>query len=322
MTASGATRRLLPNGDLLTTYSSPQSIRILYAANGTMGTLATGVTANDLVANPAGDLAFTQMASGNAVVKFVPAGSPISAAVTVASADALGTCGYTADGSPARGFAFNTPYGMTLALAANRSIYIGATGRQLLHFQPPHGNGTAAVLVGRGSYTGCSGSPGPRVSMNQPHGVEVDGAGNVYVADRLNSRVWRIAPDGIATTIVGNPVPLGTLTAPTGYSGDDGPAAVARLNNPTDLAFDAVTGALYVVDRGNARIRYINLTATPPTIHAHAGSASVDASLAPGLRPTDTGLVGPHGLAIDPDRRILYVAEETGARVRGFPLKD
>jgi len=57
------------------------------------------------------------------------------------------------------------------------------------------------------------------------------------------------AQSSIITTIAGN----GTQ----GYSGDEGQATAAELNNAIDIAFDSL-GNMYVADPGNNRIRKIN----------------------------------------------------------------
>ena len=68
----------------------------------------------------------------------------------------------------------------------------------------------------------------------------MDAAGNLYVADTHNHRIRRVAAQtGVITTIAG--------TGQAGFSGDSGPASVARLNSPTALATDA-SGNVFVAD--------------------------------------------------------------------------
>ena len=67
--------------------------------------------------------------------------------------------------------------------------------------------------------------------LNKPTGVAVDGAGNLYIADSGNNRIRKVtAGSGIITTSVGN------CTA--GYSGDNGPAIAAELNDPSAVVLD------------------------------------------------------------------------------------
>ena len=58
----------------------------------------------------------------------------------------------------------------------------------------------------------------------------VDTSGNLYIADSANNRVRKVA-NGAITTLAGIQI--------AGYSGDNGPASSAQLNNPQGLALDA-----------------------------------------------------------------------------------
>ena len=56
--------------------------------------------------------------------------------------------------------------------------------------------------------------------------------GNVYIADTSNQRIRKVTVStGIITTIAG--------TGSTTYSGDNGAATSATLNNPRGVALDA-----------------------------------------------------------------------------------
>lgn len=83
--------------------------------------------------------------------------------------------------------------------------------------------------------------------MNSPHGINVDGDGNIYVAD-LAGRIHKFLPDGTVPT----GWPLGLIGA--GYQ--DGAGSVARFSNVEDLANDAA-GNIYLADTDNDAIRKI-----------------------------------------------------------------
>ena len=81
---------------------------------------------------------------------------------------------------------------------------------------------------------------------------------------------------------VSNQVAVGELIIETvagvgeqGFSGDGGPAAEARLDNPSSVAFDA-EGSLYISDYGNHRIRKIGIDGVITTIAGTGGGYSGD----------------------------------------------
>ncbi len=119
-----------------------------------------------------------------------------------------------------------------------------------------------AHLGGTGEY-GYSGDGGPALSASfaYPRSVApVDndpGAGTeyiVYVADRDNHCIRRIAPDGTIATIAGTGAP--------GYNGDGILADAAQLNHPTAVLMDS-NGGLLIADSENHRIRRIDFGADP-----------------------------------------------------------
>src|SRR5262249_43340041 len=65
-------------------------------------------------------------------------------------------------------------------------------------------------------------SPAAVVNFGLPLGIALDSFGNLYVADVQHSRICKITPNGLATTVIGNGF--------DGFSGDGGPAASAQLN--------------------------------------------------------------------------------------------
>jgi uncharacterized protein (TIGR03437 family) len=105
-----------------------------------------------------------------------------------------------------------------------------------------------------GESGGFSGDGGPAVNaqLNQPFGIALDAAGNIYVADSYNQRVRRIdIATGIISTIAGSGL--------SGFSGDGGPALSGAFGFPTGIAVDTY-GKVYVADTQNNVIRMITPT--------------------------------------------------------------
>jgi serine/threonine-protein kinase len=79
----------------------------------------------------------------------------------------------------------------------------------------------------------------------------------LYLADYRNHRIRRVDPNGVITTIAG--------TGGEGSGGDGGPATAAQFKNPSSVAVDG-SGALYIADNGNDRVRRIDPNGTITTV--------------------------------------------------------
>ena len=106
------------------------------------------------------------------------------------------------------------------------------------------------------------GGPGTAAELSYPTSVAVATDGTLYIADTRNHRVRKLAADGTITTVAG--------AGAAGYSGDGGPAALARLNSPRGVAVSS-EGKLYIVDRENRRIRMVDTDGLITTV---AGTGS------------------------------------------------
>ena len=120
-----------------------------------------------------------------------------------------GQYGYSGDGGPAIQATFNVPLGVTADGAGNLYIPDSAANR----VRKIAADGTVTTVAGIGA-AGFSGDGGLAVnaSLYVPLALAIDPTGNLFILDAL-SRVRRVSPDGIITTIAGDG---GSLTGTPG----------------------------------------------------------------------------------------------------------
>src|SRR6516164_7456715 len=166
---------------------------------------------------------------------------------TLSTIAGTGTAGFSLDGNPAVRAQLNNPTG--LALNAGGVLYIADTYNQRVRHIDT--SGIINVVVNFTGTQGYLGDGGAAIGaeLNNPQGLAMDAAGNLYIADTDNSVIRKVPPDfSTISTVAGNGI--------LGYSGDGGLATAAQLANPKDVAVDAA-GNLYIADTTNQVIRVV-----------------------------------------------------------------
>lgn len=181
------------------------------------------------------------------------------------------------------------------------SVAIDPNGR--LHFAEPeshriarvNADGRLVTVAGTG-FPGFSGDNVSAVSarLSSPAGITFDAAGNLYISDRGNHRVRKVAPNGTISTVAG--------TGEAGYSGDGGSAERAQLNSPNDVKVDR-EGNIYIADMRNHRIRCIDPRGVITTV-AGDGRAGRGPD---GGAATSSSLNFPSGVAVDRNGTLYIV---------------
>ena len=145
--------------------------------------------------------------------------------------------------------------------------------------------------------------PALAASLNNPIGIAVDPNGNLYVSVQGLNQVIRIGKNGTASAFAGS--------GAGGFSGDNGPATQAALNNPAGLCTDS-QGNVYIADSSNNRIRKVSANGIITTV---AGSA-VSTYTGDGGLATSAGLQFPLAVSVDPSSGNLYIADTSHSVVR------
>jgi hypothetical protein len=210
--------------------------------------------------NAQGDV-FVADTYNNRVVKVTPQGQ----VVTVAGD---GVAGYSGDGRLAAFAELNSPTG--LAVDADGNLYIADSANNVIRRVDAK---TGIITTVAGDFAadkasdglgGFSGDGGPAASaqLNDPQGVAVDGAGDLFIADTFNNAIREVTPAGTISTVV-NAAPAAGGTPPAGSESSGKAPTASKLNTPYGVAIDQSTGDLYIADTDNSKIAEVTGLAQP-----------------------------------------------------------
>ena len=207
-----------------------------------------------------------------------------------------GSLGYNGDGIPATTAWLNYPNDVAVDAVGN--VYIADRANYRIRKINTSGIISTFAGVGVSGHTG-DGGLATLAQISEPWGLDIDAAGNLYIADRTNNNcIRKVTPAGIISTVAG--------TGVAAYSGDGGLATAAGMSGPRDLAVDA-NGFIYVADYSESRVRKIGNNSIPFFINGASQTVAACTGLAVSL---DTALA-----IMDTD----FVQQETWA-VLSTPL--
>jgi uncharacterized delta-60 repeat protein len=248
-------------------------------------------------------------------------GVPNSAVVSLVLGD--GTPAVSPDGTPASSASISAP--TDVFADPSRGLLIAEGGsnrvRNLVRTEGTNVTTVLQTVVGTGVLgVPIDGQPAATSKVGIIRGLAGDRAGNLYVSDSLQRRVYQVDAGGTIRTIAGG----GQQHVPA----DLQPAIGAGLSSPSGLALDEDAGLLYIADPLQNLVRKIRLLprAVPAAkgpgriIYSQAGAGSVgldifvandDMSSAVNVTPGRLG--NQTDPEISPDgTRVLYVSDELG----------
>lgn len=184
-------------------------------------------------------------------------------------------------GSMAR---FCYPGGVALDKAGN--VYVADSLNETIRKMTPEG--AVTTLAGLAGSLGSVDGKGSEARFNDPQGIGVDRAGNVYVADSADDTIRKVTPEGVVTTLVG-------MVNVSGSKNGKGSAARfgSMSGGPPGVAVDGA-GNIYVADEANETIRKITPAGVVTTLAGVAGSQGTNDGPAKDARFHD-----PEGVTVD-----------------------
>ena len=209
----------------------------------------------------------------------------------------LGIAG--SDDGPANVARFNSPGGIIQDNSGN--FFVADTSNHTIRkISLQNSLWVVSTFAGSPGSNGSIDGTGNAARFNLPIGMDMDGAGNLYVSDFANHMIRKITPQQSVSTLAGSP----------GNSGSsDG--AFARFNYPRGVAVDG-SANVFVADTGNSTLREVTQTGLIITTSTIAGSVNTCAS-DDGIG-TAAHFCAPAGLTLDGST--LYVADASHNVIR------
>lgn len=226
----------------------------------------------------------------------------------ITTAVGTGEKGFAGDGGPAEKALLNGPFDVCFDRAGN--LYFSDTfNNRIRRVDAARGVITTVAGNGEKAFSG-DGGPATEAALNEPYGIVIDQAGNLYIADRLNRRVRRVdGATGIITTLAG--------TGEAKYSGDGGLADEAGLAEPNGLAFGPHEALLYITDVADNRVRMVDLA--NDRIDTFAGTGAAEHS-GDGGKAKAAGTFGARAVKVGADGTV-YILERQGSSLRAVDPK-
>lgn len=278
-----------------------------FAGNGTKGSAGAGGPATQaqldnpfgVVRGPDGNLWFCEY-TGQRVCKVTPDGRLHVIAGS-------GQKGYTGDGGPALQATFNLPHEIRFDPAGN--LYIVDMGNNAVRkVDLKSGVITTFAGTGKAGYSG-DGGPAKDATFKQPHSIQFDPAGDLFICDIGNHVLRKVAmKTGVISTFAG--------TGKPGPTPDGAPLAGTPLNGPRSLDFDA-TGNLWLATREGNQVFKFDLQAGKIQHIAGNGKKGFTGHGGPAK---DATLSGPKGIAVAPNGNV-YLADTESHSVRMVDMK-
>jgi len=265
-----------------------------YAGDGGLALAASLNQPYEIRFDRVGNMFFVEMQ--NHIVRRVDALTHVISTVA-----GTGEPGFSGDGGPAGKAQLRQPH--SIAFAPDGALLICDIGNHRIRRVDLH-DGVIGTFAGTGEHGSTpDGALIAGTPLNGPRALAAGPDGSLYVVLREGNAVYRIdAREGKIHHLAG--------TGEKGYSGDGGPARLAKLNGPKGIAY-APDNSLYLADTENHAIRRIDLASGVITTVAGTGERGDG----PDGAPLACRLSRPHGIFVD-SQGVIYIGDSESHRVR------
>lgn len=218
-----------------------------------------------------------------------------------------GQRGYSGDGGPARNAELNEPYELRFDTAGNM-FFVEMQNHIVRRVDGKTRIISTVAGVGKPGFSGDNGVA-IRAAFNQPHSIQFDRHGDLFICDIGNHRVRKLdVRTGTITTFSG--------TGERKPTPDGAPVSGTPLNGPRALDFDRDGNLWLALREGNAIYRF---DVKAGTVHHVAGTGKPGFTGNGGPAKLAT-LSGPKGLSIGSDGNV-YFADTESHTIRMIDVK-
>jgi streptogramin lyase len=221
---------------------------------------------------------------------------------TISTVAGTGRRGYSGDGGAALEAELNEPYEVRFDQAGNL-FFVEMRNHLVRKVDVKTGIISTFAGSGKEGFSG-DGAPATGATFKQPHSIQFDRDGNLFICDIGNHRLRRVeARTGIVTTFSGTGERKPTL--------DGAAIGDVALHGPRALDFDRDGNLWLALREGNAVFRF---DLRRGTVHhvAGTGKAGFTGNGGPAREAT---LSGPKGIAVGPDGNV-YLADTESHSIR------
>jgi sugar lactone lactonase YvrE len=218
-----------------------------------------------------------------------------------------GKKGYSGDGGPATQATMNEPYGVLPDREGNLFI-VDRLNAVIRRVDAKSGMISTYAGTGEKGYSG-DGGPAVKAAMREPNALDIDPAGDLYIADVSDNRIRKVdAKTGVITTVCG--------TGKREFTGNGGPAAQAGIQGARGVAFDRA-GNMFLCEREGNRIRRVDAKSGVIETIAGTGQKGYTGDGGPAVQATFNG---PKWVHVGADGH-LYVVDTENHCVRQINLQ-
>jgi streptogramin lyase len=220
---------------------------------------------------------------------------------TITTVAGNGTAGYSGDGGPAVSAQLNQPH--SLQFGRDGSLFICDIGNHVIR-RVDLQTATISTFAGTGKPGPTpDGSPIEGTPLKGPRSLDVDVAGNLWLATREGNQVFKLDLQRKRIEHIAG-------TGKSGFTGNGGPAKNATLSGPKGIAIDR-QGNVWLADCESHSIRMIDARSGNLELIAGTGTKGNG----PDGDPLRCQMARPHGIFVDADGSV-FIGDSESHRVR------